>query len=215
MPTDWAITETSAEMDAVGQYPECRHRLTHRVRRINSIGVVGLAAMLLTEGPLAGHVATAVESRGFALSASSGNAGPGLTRFPDGSPRLGRTEAEWPARDEVSGPSAKLVACAADITSAGSTIDYWTTALKDKDPHVRSQAARALGETRVAAAVPALIEALKDEDEEVRLLVVQALGWIGREARAAVPALMKTLKDTRPNISAEAARTLEKIRQPQ
>lgn len=184
MPTDWAITETSAEMDAVGQYLECRHRLTHHARWISSIGVVGLAVMLLTEGPLASHVATAVESRGFALLASSRKASPGLTLFPDGPPRPGRPETESSARNGVSGPSATQVACAADITSAGSTIEYWTAALKD-------------------------------EDEEVRLLVVQALGRIGREAKAAVPALMKTLKDTRPNISAEAARTLEKVRQQQ
>ncbi len=215
MPTDWAITETSAEMDAVGQYLECRHRLTYHARWISSIGVVGLAVMLLTEGPLASHVATAVESRGFALLASSGKAGPGLTLFPDGSPRLGRPEAEWPARDGVSGPSATLLACAADITSAGSTIDYWTSALKDKDPHVRSLAAAALGETRNAAAVPALIAPLNDEDEKVRLLAVQALGRIGREARTAVPALMKTLKERRPNIRSEVARTLEKIQQKQ
>ncbi len=151
------MREPSGEMGIGGRDLDRWHPLIHHVKRMGGVGLVGLAAMLLMEPPFAGHAARAVEPRELKASASSGKTGANFSFFPDGPPRPGRPETESSARNGVSGPSATLVACAADITSAGSTIEYWTTALKDKDPHVRSQAATALGETRNGAAVPALI----------------------------------------------------------
>jgi HEAT repeat protein len=69
--------------------------------------------------------------------------------------------------------------------------------LRAGDPNERSQAARAISESGIAAneAVPALAEALKDEDRDVRLAAAYALGEIAQEANLAVPALVEGLKD--------------------
>ena len=69
-----------------------------------------------------------------------------------------------------------LNACAGDQ----SDISYWTRVLKAQDPQLRIRAARNLGETRSAAAAPALMDALKDENPDVRLEAERALRKINR-----------------------------------
>ncbi len=109
--------------------------------------------------------------------------------------------------------SAPLADACAD-NGAGVPAAYWTQALRNPSPRLRALAARALGETRDAAAVPALLEALRDPDDEVRLGAVQALGRIGRTAAPAVPVLREALRDPRPEIRAAAARSLDAIAAP-
>jgi len=71
------------------------------------------------------------------------------------------------------------------------------TALKDENPKVRRQAARALGQMGPAAepAVPELTAAVEDESPEVRDAAVQALGKIGPAAAPAIPELIQALGD--------------------
>ncbi len=67
-------------------------------------------------------------------------------------------------------------------------------ATTDRDPLVRRQAIRQLGQRRVTEAVPALAKLLKDPDASVRFHAATALGHIGQ--RAAVPALLSALGET-------------------
>ncbi len=115
-----------------------------------------------------------------------------------------------PVGAETPRPPVILNACAGDL----SNVPYWTEALKAPDPQRRVQAARNLGETRSAGAVAPLVEALKDENVEVRLAAIQALGRIGRNAKAAVPALTAMLRDQDSTIRSGAARALAKIGEP-
>jgi HEAT repeat protein len=83
-------------------------------------------------------------------------------------------------------------------------------ALKDRDPKVRSYAARHLGGfgTKAEPAIPALIEALRDEDKDVRKGAAHGLRRIGRTARAAIPALKESLNDSDRAVRQEAAYAL-------
>ncbi len=67
------------------------------------------------------------------------------------------------------------------------------TATRDRDPLVRRQAIRQLGQRRATETVPALARLLKDPDASVRFHAATALGRIGQ--RAAVPALLSALDD--------------------
>lgn len=77
----------------------------------------------------------------------------------------------------LAAPAAAL-ACGADAATAAGLLGYWLRALRDGEPGLRALAARALGEARDEAALPALTEALKDANEGVR-----------REARRALDAI--------------------------
>src|SRR5262245_8418255 len=98
-------------------------------------------------------------------------------------------------------------------TFEGKSLSAWVEALKDKDPKIRVQAAKALESIgpKAKAAVPALIDALKDESVLVRGPAAGALGGIGPEAKAAVPALVETLKDKNEHLRCQAALALGKI----
>ena len=71
--------------------------------------------------------------------------------------------------------------------------------LKDSDPDLRRQAAKALGEAgkEAAPAVPALLQALKDKDLFVRRFAALALGDIGADPKTVVPALSAVINDNR------------------
>ncbi len=79
--------------------------------------------------------------------------------------------------------------------------------LRDPDPELRQNAARALARIGPDAseAVPELIAALDDKDIGVRKYATRALGEIGPAAGKAVPALIKELRQT-----AKAAEQAEK-----
>jgi len=68
------------------------------------------------------------------------------------------------------------------------------SALKDKDPKVRADAAEKLGKTKNVAAVEPLIVALKDENYTVRPRAAEALGELGY--KRAVEPLVAVLMDT-------------------
>jgi HEAT repeat protein len=69
------------------------------------------------------------------------------------------------------------------------------TALWDKDPAVRVEAAAALWkiDRKGPLVIPALVEALADDNELVCWMAADYLGQIGPEARDAVPALRRAL----------------------
>jgi quinoprotein glucose dehydrogenase len=64
--------------------------------------------------------------------------------------------------------------------------------LRDKDPEVRAQTAKVLGERRVGDAFNDLLAALKDESPRVRLFAAIAIGRIGR--REAVKPILEMLR---------------------
>lgn len=81
--------------------------------------------------------------------------------------------------------------------------------LNDKDPDLRSEAARSLGTIASVHTAPVLIETLKqDLSAEVRLYAIYALGLIGNES--AVAPILETLLDANeePEVRGMAAETL-------
>ena len=88
-------------------------------------------------------------------------------------------------------------------------------ALADRDPTVRSGAARALGGIGPVAhcAVPELIRLLADADPYsfASSSAANALGRIGLEVRITVPALIKALQDPSPQVRGRAAEALGQI----
>ena len=65
--------------------------------------------------------------------------------------------------------------------------------------------------SKVAGAVPGLIDALKDGKASVRRDAARALGMVGADAKEAVPALKALLKDEDKDVRQAAAKALEKI----
>jgi hypothetical protein len=138
-------------------------------------------------------------------------AGPAEERrpVPGPSPRV------LPAAPAPDGPAARaprplLNACGGETDA----VRYWTRILRAEDPQARARAARALGESRRAAAVPALVQALRDDDPGVRLAAVEALGRMAAQAQAALPALRQALADEAPAVRAGAERALRSIPRP-
>jgi HEAT repeat protein len=98
-------------------------------------------------------------------------------------------------------------------TCKGKTAAEWTTALRDKNPDVRGDAASDLrgahlddAEDRdvLVSLIPVLGELLGDEDEIVRANAVDALGHAGEVSRAAIPLLIKAMKDKTCLVRVEA-----------
>jgi len=85
-------------------------------------------------------------------------------------------------------------------------------ALKDHDPDVRREAAKALGLIKDARAAGPLMEALRDRDTNVRVYAAYALGEI-RVPRAAEP-LLQALQDAEWCVRNQAAWALREIRGP-
>jgi quinoprotein glucose dehydrogenase len=71
-------------------------------------------------------------------------------------------------------------------------VDLLIGLLADKNPEVRAQSARVLGERRIASALPSLIALLADSNARVSFFAAMALGKIGDAA--AIPALFQMLR---------------------
>jgi HEAT repeat protein len=82
-------------------------------------------------------------------------------------------------------------------------------ALKDDLEDTRSAAARALGYSAMAEAVPALVEAL--QDPRLRSTAIEALGRLGAYASTALPSLREHLRDAEPWTRLLAAWSLARI----
>jgi putative membrane-bound dehydrogenase-like protein len=82
-------------------------------------------------------------------------------------------------------------------------------ALKDRDPDVRAQSVRALGERAVASATAPLIGLLGDPEPAVRLQAIIALGRIAKPE--AVPALLPFLGDDDRYLAFAARQALRRI----
>lgn len=80
------------------------------------------------------------------------------------------------------------------------------TLLKDPDPKIRAEAARAVGIRGEPSGFSWLRPALGDRDPEVRWEAARSAGLI--KAREGVPLLIQALKDPVPRVAMEAARAL-------
>lgn len=89
---------------------------------------------------------------------------------------------------------------------ANKDVEGLISALKDKDPMVRGDAAEVLGKIGDSRAVEPLIEALKDI---VQYIAIESLRKIGEPA---VEPLIKALKSKDTNIRSGAARALGEIK---
>jgi outer membrane protein assembly factor BamB len=86
-------------------------------------------------------------------------------------------------------------------------------ALRDDDPVVAGDAARALGALgrRASPSVSALVRTLAHDDGYVRIYAAEALASIGPTAAAATPALIEALTDPIPGVRWAAAEALGRI----
>jgi outer membrane protein assembly factor BamB len=88
-----------------------------------------------------------------------------------------------------------------------------TRALRDEDPTVAGDAARALGAlgTRASPSVGALVKTLSHEDPYVRIYAAEALASIGPNAARATNALAEALDDPVPGVRWAACEALASI----
>ena len=91
----------------------------------------------------------------------------------------------------------------------GAAVPTLLNALASKDPRVRGEAARTLGNIHDNRAVPALIKAVKDPQMDVRMRAVEALGKMGDDR--AKPPLVEALHDPNPPVRMEAAWALDRL----
>lgn len=85
-------------------------------------------------------------------------------------------------------------------------------ALQDRDPSVRKDSARILGQISDPSAVHALITAITDQDSEVRRATAEALGHI--KDQSAVSSLCAALHDEKEHVRRAAAEALGQIGDP-
>lgn len=83
-------------------------------------------------------------------------------------------------------------------------------ALRHKDPSIRKDAAKALGDLKANEAVEELIDALKDSNTDVRIEVVRALGKI-KDEKAINPLIDVVREEKSLDIKLEALRSLKDI----
>ena len=109
--------------------------------------------------------------------------------------------AEMVQKGKLSGASEEIVNNVAEL-------------LHDRNPSVRADAARALGDIGVASlAVPALVAGLSDSYDLVRWLSARGLGGYRREAVAAILALRKARDDPSAMVRSNAVFAIEQILQ--
>ena len=99
------------------------------------------------------------------------------------------------------------------VRAEGKGVEGLVADLKSKDPRVREQAVRVLGERKSRAAVPALLARLKVEDPRIAHRIVGALAQIGDER--AVPALIDLSSASDPGLTARLARFVGDIGGPE
>ncbi len=86
------------------------------------------------------------------------------------------------------------------------------TLLQDKDPEVRAQTAKALGDGRVDDAFDALVAALHDQNLRVQFFAAQSLGKLGRkEASASLFEVLKNNADKDPFLVIAVTSALESL----
>lgn len=74
-----------------------------------------------------------------------------------------------------------------ELIAAGPlAVSALTQALEDRNPYVRTEAARALGRIRDAAVAVALVKRLEDENREVRWTAAEGLVALGKDGLIAV-----------------------------
>jgi len=96
------------------------------------------------------------------------------------------------------------------LTHVGApAVEPLISALRNRNPKVRANAAWALGELEERSAVDGLRRATKDSKKEVRSAAVAALARIG-DASAVAP-LAKQLRDRDPTVALDAAHSLGKL----
>jgi hypothetical protein len=105
------------------------------------------------------------------------------------------------------------VGLAAALRAEGKSVEALVGDLGAKDPRVREEAVRVLGERRSRAAVPALIGRLGKEDPRVGHRVVGALAQIGDER--AVPALIELSGSSDSGVTTRLARFIGDIGGPE
>ncbi len=101
-----------------------------------------------------------------------------------------------------------------DAQNEGKSLSQLVADLKDRDPAVREQAAKALGalgRRSPADVVKPLAEVLQDENAKVRLAAVIALGSIGPNAQEALPALKLLLEDGDGGVRRAAVGVIRRI----
>jgi HEAT repeat protein len=83
-------------------------------------------------------------------------------------------------------------------------------ALKDEDPAVRLEAAKALGQigSEATEAIPTLIHAVNDPDPEVAAKAIEALQRTDQRTAQVLRALLAAIKDSRADVRAAAAAAL-------
>ncbi len=91
----------------------------------------------------------------------------------------------------------------------GKGVDGLVSDLRAKDPRVREQAIRVLGDRRSRDAVPALLARLNEEDARVAHRIVGALAQIGDER--AVPALIELSRGVDPGFTSRLVRYIGDI----
>jgi HEAT repeat protein len=97
-----------------------------------------------------------------------------------------------------------LAGCSGEAVFQGRATSSWVNQFKDKDPAIRQEAIRALGQIGPDAVLP-LCKALEDPNSNVRMSAADALGRIGEDAKGAVAALNEALKDPDRNVRRHAA----------
>ena len=103
-------------------------------------------------------------------------------------------------------PNVEKMKAKKDVPGLIKALDY------EKDPSVRHDAVKALGEIGDKQSVNPLIDLLNDRDSNLRRSVVVALGKIGDPS--IIEALMTTLKDENANVRHHSAVALGKIGKP-
>lgn len=111
-----------------------------------------------------------------------------------GTERYARMHAIWALGQQAARrlrESGAIESHASDLRSDPS--NFALPLLDDRDPEIRAQAARMLGESRAQAAVPKLADLCSDDSARVRAFAALALGKIG--ARDAQPAIIAMLAE--------------------